>query len=77
MLETEPELRALMTAGLAGDAAAHKELLERLSSRLGVRRFRLTRFPYGIIYQVSADTISVLAFAHHRRHPLYWRDRLP
>ena len=31
---TEPELRTLMMAGLDGDAAAHKALLEKLSSQL-------------------------------------------
>ncbi len=31
---SEPELRALMTAGLVGDAIAYKMLLERLSSQL-------------------------------------------
>src|SRR5262252_5184172 len=30
----EAELRALMLAGLSGDAAAHRALLERLSSQL-------------------------------------------
>lgn len=30
----EPELRALMIAGLGGDAAAHRSLLEKLSSQL-------------------------------------------
>jgi len=32
--QTEPELYALMVAGLAGDAGAHRELLERLSRQL-------------------------------------------
>jgi RNA polymerase sigma-70 factor (ECF subfamily) len=31
---SEPELRALMISGLDGDAAAHRTLLENLSSRL-------------------------------------------
>ena len=34
MTASEPELKALMTASLAGDAAAHRALLGRLSSRL-------------------------------------------
>lgn len=42
----------------------------------GVRRFRLRRFPYGIVYQVQAEDITIVAFAHHKRQPLYWRDRL-
>ena len=33
-MTSEPELKALMTASLAGDAAAHRALLDRLSARL-------------------------------------------
>lgn len=41
----------------------------------GVRRFRLGRFPYGLIYVVEADEIVVLAVAHMHRKPHYWRQR--
>jgi RNA polymerase sigma-70 factor (ECF subfamily) len=34
MTASEPELKALMIASLAGDAAAHRALLDRLSARL-------------------------------------------
>ncbi len=39
------------------------------------RRCRLTRFPYGLVYQVTEDEIRILAVAHLRRRPRYWRDR--
>jgi hypothetical protein len=42
----------------------------------GVRRCRLTRFPYGLIYTVDKSDILVLAVAHLHRQPDYWRDRL-
>ena len=42
----------------------------------GVRRFRLGRFPYGLIYVVEADEVVVLAVAHLHRKPNYWRRRL-
>jgi len=42
----------------------------------GVRRYRLRRFPYGLIYVIEADEILVLALAHHSRRPGYWRDRI-
>jgi toxin ParE2 len=42
----------------------------------GVRRFRLRRFPHGIVYVVEADEIVVLAVAHLHREPSYWRSRL-
>jgi toxin ParE2 len=42
----------------------------------GVRRFRLGRFPYGLIYVVEAGEIVILAIAHLHRKPNYWRSRL-
>jgi hypothetical protein len=42
----------------------------------GVRRCRLTRFPYGLIYTIDDTDILVLAVAHLHRQPDYWRDRL-
>jgi plasmid stabilization system protein ParE len=42
----------------------------------GIRRCRLTRFPYALIYAAEKDDIIVLAVAHLHREPDYWRDRL-
>ncbi len=42
----------------------------------GVRRYRLARFPYGVIYVVEAGEIVILAIAHLHRKPNYWRSRL-
>ncbi|MGE4080650.1 MAG: type II toxin-antitoxin system RelE/ParE family toxin [Reyranella sp.] len=42
----------------------------------GVRRCRLSRFPYGLIYTIDSGTILVLAVAHLHRRLDYWRDRL-
>ena len=39
----------------------------------GNRRRLLNRFPYSIWFEVQADTVTVLAIAHHRRLPGYWR----
>jgi toxin ParE2 len=41
-----------------------------------VRRCRLGRFPYGLIYTIVNDDVLVLAVAHLHRRPDYWRDRL-
>jgi plasmid stabilization system protein ParE len=41
-----------------------------------VRRCRLSRFPYGLIYTIDNGDILVLAVAHLHRRPNYWRDRL-
>jgi len=41
-----------------------------------VRRCRLNRFPYGIVYVVRGDDILIVAIMHLRRKPGYWADRL-
>ena len=43
---------------------------------LGTRRFVLTRFPYSIVYRATEARTIVYAFAHAKRRPRYWRDRL-
>jgi toxin ParE1/3/4 len=40
------------------------------------RRFPLQRFPFGIIYRVQGDTLRILAIAHRRQKPGYWRRRV-
>jgi len=42
-----------------------------------IRRYRLARFPYGILYAIEGEEILVLAIAHLHRHPQRWRDRFP
>lgn len=42
----------------------------------GVRRCRLRRFPYGLIYHAAEIEILILAVAHSHRRPGYWRERL-
>lgn len=41
----------------------------------GVRSYRLSRFPYAVIYSVEAVEIVIIALAHLHRMPGYWRDR--
>jgi hypothetical protein len=47
--------------------------LDRVSE--DVRRAPLRRFPFGVIYVVVDDIVWVVAVAHARRRPGYWRDR--
>jgi toxin ParE1/3/4 len=51
-------------------------LLETLPEEQNIRRFLLTRFPYAIIYEIASDEIRILAIAHTRRRPGYWKKRL-
>jgi plasmid stabilization system protein ParE len=39
------------------------------------RRYLVQRFPYGLIYREEGDRIFILAVAHLRRRPEYWRGR--
>ena len=40
------------------------------------RRCLVSRFPFGIIYQVKSNCIRIIAVADLRRRPNYWRDRI-
>lgn len=42
----------------------------------GVRRIILKRFPYDVVFFERGDEVWVIAFAHHRRRPAFWRDRV-
>jgi plasmid stabilization system protein ParE len=39
------------------------------------RRFLLRRYPYQVVYRVEVDRPVIIAVAHAKRKPLYWRDR--
>jgi plasmid stabilization system protein ParE len=41
----------------------------------GTRRFLLRRFPFLVVYRPVADGIEVVAVAHGRRRPGYWKGR--
>ena len=41
----------------------------------GTRRCVLRRFPFSIVYRVKDSSILIVAFAHGRRRPGYWRNR--
>lgn len=51
-------------------------LVRPLPADLTVRRRAVTRFPYHVVYLEMATHIRILAIAHDRRKPGYWKDRL-
>lgn len=42
----------------------------------GIRKYRLRKFPFSLIYTVETRGVLVLAVAHHRRRPEYWAGRI-
>lgn len=40
------------------------------------RRFVVQRFPFSIIFLDGLQAVNVLAVAHNKRRPGYWRERL-
>jgi len=42
---------------------------------LGTRRYVFPRYPFSLIYRIKDSKIEVIAVAHHRRRPDYWKRR--
>jgi plasmid stabilization system protein ParE len=64
IVEVERATRALVS---------YPKIGHRFSRRL--RRVLVRRFPYGLLYRIDADAIRIVAVAHVRRRPGYWRHR--
>ena len=42
----------------------------------GLRRCHLKSFQYGLIYRMRGQLVEIIAVAHDRRSPDYWKARL-
>jgi plasmid stabilization system protein ParE len=42
----------------------------------GTRRFILRRFPFSVIYLDDPDLVTIVAVAHSKRRPGYWKGRV-
>ena len=57
--------------------------IERISERpeagspylSNTRRILLRRYPFFVVYRVRGDNVQIVAVAHARRRPGYWRAR--
>jgi len=56
------------------DALRERPQLGRPAGR-GLRQVTFRRFPFLLIYAEEKDQIVVVAVAHQRRRPGYWRSR--
>ena len=52
---------------------SHPERYRRIAGN--IRKCRLPRFPYGVIYRVGDQRIEVIAVMHLRKRPGYWTYR--
>lgn len=41
-----------------------------------LRSCSVDRFPYALVFQVEPNRIYIIAVAHAKRRPRYWRDRI-
>lgn len=41
-----------------------------------IRRRLVRRFPFAVLYQATAENLSVIALMHLHRRPGYWRGRV-
>ena len=41
----------------------------------GTRRYLLHRFPFSVVYREHRSRIQIVAVAHARRKPGYWKER--
>ena len=42
----------------------------------GTRQFVMQRFPFSIVYLGDPELVTIVAVAHSKRKPGYWKDRL-
>jgi plasmid stabilization system protein ParE len=42
----------------------------------GTRRYLLRRYPYSVVYRIESARILIVAVAHGRRRPGYWKSRV-
>ena len=40
-----------------------------------IRRVHLARFPFSVFFRTRGEATQVLAVAHQRRKPVYWKGR--
>ena len=64
--------RMLLDADAAPERAARHPEAPR---ELGLRRLRMSRFPYVVVFFDEPSGHRIVAVAHVRREPMYWLSR--
>ena len=60
-------------AGIAAIAKAPQPWSKYLH---GTRRFVLQRFPFAVVYLDEPELVTIIAVAHSKRKPGYWKGRV-
>jgi toxin ParE1/3/4 len=48
-------------------------LFQKINKTKSYRKININRFPYKLIYRIDKTEIIIVAFAHHKRKPNYWK----
>jgi toxin ParE1/3/4 len=46
------------------------------ADRRDTRKYHLRRFPFRVVYLFDPQRVRIIAIAHDRRKPEYWKDRI-
>ena len=75
--ERSPQAAADFRATVSRSALTVAEFPQRYPEYLyGTRRCVLNTFPFSIVYLDDPDAVKIVAVAHHKRRPGYWKSRL-
>lgn len=77
--ERRPGLGAEFLDAVAETAAlieAHPEIGAIVRHDPLTRRLLVSRFPYQIVYRLTATEIIIVGVAHLKRRPGYWKNRI-
>jgi toxin ParE1/3/4 len=67
------EFRATVSGAIRSIAEAPQRWPKYL---YGTRRLVLQRFPFSVVYLDDPELVTIVAPAHSKRKPGYWKDRL-
>jgi plasmid stabilization system protein ParE len=70
-----PRVAARFTDELEAALSLVIEAPDRWPTFFGLRRVTLGKFPYSVLYRDEPSRVLVVAIAHARRRPGYWKGR--
>jgi plasmid stabilization system protein ParE len=76
----EADIHPLASRELEEAALFYDQRVPGLGERIlnDIRKaIELIRFPYSLFYLFDNNTVFIVAVAHQKREPMYWKDRLP